>query len=89
MQTPEFAHSLEAVIELCTRERIVLMCAVPWRCHRSLIADALLVRGIRAEAIMSETRCQVHKLTLFAKAQGTVITYPAQVQGWRDGVGLA
>jgi len=65
---------------LANRERIVLMCAeaVPWRCHRSLIADALLVRGIRTEDIMSATRRQVHTMTSFAKVRGTAITYPAE-----------
>ena len=81
MQTPEFAQSLEELIRLAKQERIAIMCAeaVPWRCHRSLIADALLVRGIRAEDIMSPTRRQVHVLTAFAKVQGTTITYPAEV----------
>jgi uncharacterized protein (DUF488 family) len=79
MQTPEFAQSLEELIRLASQGRIVLMCAeaVPWRCHRSLIADALLVRGIRTEDIMSATRRQVHTLTPFAKVRGTAITYPA------------
>jgi uncharacterized protein (DUF488 family) len=79
MQTPEFAQSLEELIRLASQGRIVLMCAeaVPWRCHRSLIADALLVRGIRTEDIMSATRRQVHTLTRFAKVRGTAITYPA------------
>jgi Uncharacterized conserved protein len=78
MQTPEFAQSLEELIRLANQDRIVLMCAeaVPWRCHRSLIADALLVRGIRTEDIMSATRRQVHALTPFAKVRGTTITYP-------------
>ena len=80
MQTPEFARSLEEAIRLAKQERIVLMCAeaLPWRCHRSLIADALLVRGIRTEDIMSATRRQIHTLTPFAKVQGTILTYPAQ-----------
>ena len=80
MQTPEFEQSLEELIRLANKEQIVLMCAeaVPWRCHRSLIADALLVRGIRAEDIMSPTRRQVHTLTPFAKVRGTTITYPAE-----------
>ena len=79
MQTPEFEQSLDELIQLANQERIVLMCAeaVPWRCHRSLIADALLVRGIRTEDIMSPTRRQVHTLTSFAKVRGTTITYPA------------
>jgi uncharacterized protein (DUF488 family) len=80
MQTPEFEQSLEELIRLAKQGRIAIMCAeaVPWRCHRSLIADALLVRGIRTEDIMSPTRRQVHTLTPFAKVRGTVITYPAE-----------
>ena len=80
MQTPEFAQSLDELIQLANQGQIVLMCAeaVPWRCHRSLIADALLVRGIHTEDIMSLTRRKVHTLTPFAKVQGTVITYPAE-----------
>jgi uncharacterized protein (DUF488 family) len=80
MQTPEFEQSLEELIQLAKHDRIALMCAeaVPWRCHRSLIADALLVRGIRTEDIMSPTRRQVHTLTPFAKVRGTTITYPTE-----------
>jgi len=80
MQTPEFEQSLDELIQLANRERIVLMCAeaVPWRCHRSLIADALLVRGIRTEDIMGPNRRQVHTLTPFAEVRGTTITYPAE-----------
>ena len=56
------------------------MCAeaVPWRCHRSLIADALTVRGICAEDIMTPTRRPLHKLTPFAKVEGIRITYPSR-----------
>ena len=81
MQTPEFEQSLEELIRLAKQERIAIMCAeaVPWRCHRSLIADALLVRGIRTEDIMSPTRRQVHVLTPFAKVRGYMVTYPAEV----------
>ncbi|MCI0718426.1 MAG: DUF488 domain-containing protein [Acidobacteria bacterium] len=80
MQTPEFEQSLEELIQLANQDRIALMCAevVPWRCHRSLIADALLVRGIRTEDIMSPTRRQLHALTPFAKVRGTTITYPTE-----------
>ena len=72
MQTAEFEQSLNEMIQLANQGRIALMCAeaVPWRCHRSLIADALLIRGIRTEDIMSATRRQVHTLTPFAKVQG-------------------
>jgi uncharacterized protein (DUF488 family) len=78
MQTSEFAQSLEELIRLANQDRIVLMCAeaLPWRCHRSLIADALLVRGIRTEDIISATHRQVHSLTPFAKVRGVEITYP-------------
>jgi uncharacterized protein (DUF488 family) len=80
MQTPEFERSLDELVQLANREQIALMCAeaVPWRCHRSLIADALLIRGIRTEDIMSPTRRQVHTLTPFAKVRGTTITYPTE-----------
>lgn len=83
MQTPEFAQSLEELVRLANQDRIVLMCAeaVPWRCHRSLIADALLARGICTEDILSATRRQVHTLTSFAKIQGTAITYPKEALG--------
>jgi uncharacterized protein (DUF488 family) len=79
MQTPEFQQAIDQLIQLAHQDRIAVMCAeaVPWRCHRSLIADALLVRGIRSEDIMSATRRQVHVLTSFAKVEGTQITYPA------------
>ena len=80
MQTPEFEQSLEELIRLANKERLALMCAeaVPWRCHRSLIADALLVRGIRTEDIMSPARRQIHTLTPFAKVRGSTITYPSE-----------
>jgi uncharacterized protein (DUF488 family) len=80
MQTPEFERSLEELIRLAKQERIAIMCAeaVPWRCHRSLIADALLVRGICSEEIMSPTRCQVQMPTPFAKGRRNQITYPAE-----------
>lgn len=78
MQTAEFAQNLASVMKLAKQEQIALMCAeaVPWRCHRSLIADALVVHGLSVEEILSQTRCQTHALTAFAKVNGTVITYP-------------
>jgi uncharacterized protein (DUF488 family) len=80
MQTAEFEESLNELIQLASQDRIALMCAeaVPWRCHRSLIADALLVRGIRTEDIMTLTHSRVHTLTPFAEVQGTLLTYPAE-----------
>ena len=78
MQTAEFREAIERLIQIMHEDRIALMCAeaVPWRCHRSLIADALLVRGIRSEEIVSPTRTQVHLLTPFAKVDGLRIIYP-------------
>ena len=54
------------------------MCAevLPWRCHRSLIADALFARGIEVRHIMSKTQAKTHALTSFAKLDGKRITYP-------------
>jgi len=82
MQSPEFAQNLAGLMEQAKQERIALMCAeaVPWRCHRSLIADALTVHGIRVEEIINEARRQVHALTPFAKVAGTNITYPAPIE---------
>jgi uncharacterized protein (DUF488 family) len=79
MQTPEFAAALEVLIQAAKQEQIAIMCAeaVPWRCHRSLIGDALKARGIAVEDIMSATRTQAHVLTSFAKVEGTQVTYPA------------
>ena len=78
MQTAPFGDSLARCIELATEERVALMCAeaVPWRCHRSLIADALLVRGIDAREITSGIRTRRHLLTPWARVSGTRITYP-------------
>ena len=82
MQTPEFERGLQELIHLAKQEQIAIMCAeaVPWRCHRSLIADALLVRGIRTEDIMSLTHCSIHTLTSFAKVRGTSVTYPGEIR---------
>ena len=78
MQGAEFAENLVGLIELARRDRVVLMCAeaVPWRCHRSLIADALVVHGIATCEIASAKRLQAHRLTPFARVRGLEITYP-------------
>ena len=82
MQTPEFAAGLETVMGLARREQVALMCAeaVPWRCHRSLIADALTVRGVRVEHILSAARRQAHALTPWASVEGDRLTYPARTE---------
>jgi len=78
MQTSDFQIALEKLMALATRKRVALMCAevVPWRCHRSLIGDALLVRGFPVEEIQSATRTHPHYLTPWAHIEGTRITYP-------------
>ena len=78
MQTPEFDAGLQRLIKLAGQKRSALMCAeaVPWRCHRSLIADALTVLGMRVEDIMSKNRSQVHSLTSFGRVRRNRITYP-------------
>lgn len=82
MQTPDFEVGLARLVELAKKKTIAIMCAeaVPWRCHRSLIADALLVRRIPVEHILSGLRRQPHKLTPFASVRGRRITYPASEQ---------
>lgn len=79
MQTQPFADALGDLIARAREHPTAIMCAeaVPWRCHRSLIADALLVRGIDAEEIVSPTRTQPHRPTPWAKVKGDSITYPA------------
>jgi uncharacterized protein (DUF488 family) len=78
MQTTMFRESLDHCIALASRERVALMCAeaLPWRCHRSLIADALLIRGIEAREITSRVRTRPHVLTPWARVTGNRVTYP-------------
>jgi uncharacterized protein (DUF488 family) len=78
MQTSAFADALDALIDISRHKRAAIMCAeaVPWRCHRSLVADALEVRGIPAVEILSPTSSRLHKLTPFAEVHGTHLTYP-------------
>lgn len=80
MQTPEFAENVEQVKRLAATERCALMCAeaVPWRCHRSLVADALLVRGVPVDDIIDARQRRPHKLTPFAHVEGLRITYPPE-----------
>jgi uncharacterized protein (DUF488 family) len=86
MQSPEFADNVQRVVDLATVERCVLMCAeaVPWRCHRSLIGDALLVRGVRVDDIIGAKRCKPHVLTAFAHVDGIRISYPPAADALRQ-----
>jgi len=78
MQTKEFEESLEKLIELLRLEKVALMCAeaVPWRCHRSLIADALMVRRISVEHILDPRHTKPHTITPWAYVTDTSVTYP-------------
>jgi uncharacterized protein (DUF488 family) len=78
MQTAEFETGLHRLMKLARQKRSAIMCAeaVPWRCHRSLIADALTVRGIRVDDIMTVKSSRVHSLIPFARVQADRITYP-------------
>lgn len=78
MQTDAFGDAVERLIALGKEMRTAIMCAeaVPWRCHRSLVADALCLRSIPVVEILSETSWRMHKLTPFARVSGTKITYP-------------
>ena len=81
MQTSEFDAGLQRLIKLARQKRSALMCAeaVPWRCHRSLIADALVVlRGIRVEHIMTAKAKRMHSFTAFGRVRRNHIAYPAE-----------
>jgi len=80
MQTDAFAANVDAVIELARTTSCALMCAeaVPWRCHRSLVADALLVRGVPVVDIIGPQAPKQHRLTPFAQVDGLRITYPPE-----------
>ena len=80
MATEPFTEALETLIRTSRDQRTAIMCAeaVPWRCHRSLVADALSVRSIPVIEILSERSHRAHALTPFAKVSGDRITYPAE-----------
>jgi len=80
MQSEEFQDALETLLQMSRQKRVAIMCAeaVPWRCHRSLVADALSVRGVPVVEILSESSYRPHKLTTFAHVDGTQITYPPE-----------
>jgi uncharacterized protein (DUF488 family) len=82
MQTPEFGEALNWLIEYAQQKNTVIVCAetLPWRCHRSLIADALIVKGYEVIEIFEEGTFRKHKLTVFAVVKDGKITYPAPTQ---------
>jgi uncharacterized protein (DUF488 family) len=79
MQTEQFETALETLIVMSRQKRVAIMCAeaVPWRCHRSLVADALNARAVPVIEILSESSYRAHKLTAFAQLEGTRVTYPS------------
>lgn len=80
MMTSEFQRAVQLLIDASAEKQISIMCAeaVYWRCHRMLISDALIIRGIQVAHILNKGRTEPHKLTNFAKVEGTNITYPPE-----------
>ena len=80
MQTAEFEHGLDALIEAAGSEQVAIMCAeaLPWRCHRSLVADALTARGVEVVHIMNAETVKPHALTEFARVEQGRVTYPGE-----------
>lgn len=78
MQTDEFEEAVEELLDLSQEETTVIMCAeaVPWRCHRRLVGDAMLVREVPVTDIFSEKKAEPHQLTPFASVDGLEVTYP-------------
>ncbi len=78
MQTKEFTEQLLHLMALARDKCVAVMCAeaLPWRCHRSLIADTLVVRNVQVEHIISKNSVIKHELTEWARVEGTKITYP-------------
>lgn len=79
METEAFRRALERLIRIAKDRRTAIMCAeaVPWRCHRNVLSDALLIRGVRVVHILVPGKTQEHALAPFAKVRSGRITYPA------------
>jgi uncharacterized protein (DUF488 family) len=79
MQTPEFKEGLRELIDIAKKKTVAIMCseAVPWRCHRSLVGDALLAHKVEVIDLFTEKNARLHKLTSFAKIKGKKISYPS------------
>ena len=77
MDTPDFAANLERAMAYARERPTALMCAeaVPWRCHRSLLSDALSARGWDVSEILSEKEARPHRLPGFARVEGTRVVY--------------
>jgi uncharacterized protein (DUF488 family) len=81
MQTPEFQAAIDRLIDLGSRQSLAIMCAeaVPWRCHRSLVADALVARGLEVRELVSGKSARPHRLTGWARVRDGRVTYPGVV----------
>lgn len=81
MGTPEFADALDALLAFARNRRAAVMCAEAkwWQCHRQLVADALVARGIEVRHLMSAREALRHELTPFARVTGLGVRYPALV----------
>lgn len=80
MATPEFAAALDRLLALARQQTVAILCAeaVPWRCHRSLVADALVARGTEVVQAYSPTKAEPHRMTPFARVVDGLVTYPAE-----------
>ncbi len=80
MQTQEFVEGIDQLVGLAQEGQVAIMCAevLPWRCHRWLIADALLVRGVQVGHIMTIKTRSKHTLTKWVHIKGTQIIYPGE-----------
>lgn len=85
MATPGFAEGLDELSRIAREQRTAMMCAeaVPWRCHRSLIADAMTVKGWTVRDIVSSAPPKEHELTAFLKVEEGRLTYPAEEEAPR------
>jgi len=78
MLTTEFNDGIAELIAIATLKTVAIMCAeaLPWRCHRSLLGDALLIRGVEVRDIMTTTSCKLHTMTEWAVADEETVFYP-------------
>jgi uncharacterized protein (DUF488 family) len=81
MQTPEFAVALDELLQFSAERRVAVMCAESkwWQCHRQLVADALVARGVEVRHILSAADPGSHQLTAFARVSGSTVSYPALI----------
>ena len=80
METSEFEDNLKRLLDMAERKRTAIMCAeaVPWRCHRALISDALVARGVRVRHIIEKTQTSEHYLTPWARVEQGRVSYPGE-----------